>query len=76
LVEVKLEKSNSHIKLSIKDDGRGFHTGELELYRTSIDGMGLGGMQERLEFVGGHLEILSRRGEGTELIATIPLHPN
>jgi signal transduction histidine kinase len=34
--------------------------------------MGLGGMRERLDFVGGQLEIYSEPGKGTKIIASIP----
>ena len=35
-------------------------------------GIGLLGMQERLESLGGRLEIESRPGQGTRLVACIP----
>jgi signal transduction histidine kinase len=61
------------VSLSVEDDGRGFDNQA----RLSISGwpMGIGllGMQERLESLGGQLEIESRPGQGTRLVAHIPL---
>ena len=60
------------VSLSVEDDGRGFDTQT----RLSISGwpMGIGllGMQERLESLGGRLEVESRPGQGTRLAAHLP----
>jgi signal transduction histidine kinase len=51
--------------LRIRDDG----TGGADLTR----GSGLIGLKDRVEAVGGQLEIASIAGRGTSLSATIPL---
>jgi nitrate/nitrite-specific signal transduction histidine kinase len=60
------------VSLSVKDDGQGFD----RQARLSVSGwpMGIGllGMQERLESLGGWLEIESQPGEGTSLVAHLP----
>lgn len=54
-------------RLSVADDGRGSDI---------VPGNGLAGMRERLQALGGRLDIQSRRGEGTQLVATLPLPPS
>jgi PAS domain S-box-containing protein len=71
-VRVALRRDAETVSLSVEDDGRGFD----RQARLSVSGwpMGIGllGMQERLESLGGHLEIESRPGQGTRLVAYLP----
>lgn len=53
------------LTLSARDDGRG--TGTL------VWGNGLTGMRERLEMLGGRLELQPNPGRGFALTATFPL---
>lgn len=66
-VKVSVEKGAGNICLSVEDDGVGF-----DIF-PATDGLGLLGMRERLESVGGKLEIHSRANDGTRLVATIPI---
>jgi signal transduction histidine kinase len=52
----------------IEDDGAGFDQRALR-----EDAVGLLGMRERLSFVDGRLEIESRPGAGTTIVAEVPL---
>ena len=54
--------------LSIVDDGQGFDTHNLD----DEGGLGLVSMSERIEKLGGSLEITSAPGEGTEIVACLP----
>ncbi|HLK84964.1 MAG TPA: ATP-binding protein [Candidatus Binataceae bacterium] len=66
-VEVLIERDGPLVRLVVSDNGRGIDP------RTSPhDGAGLGGLGERLQFVGGAMRIESKRGL-TRLIAEIPL---
>jgi PAS domain S-box-containing protein len=71
-VRVALRCDAQTVGLWVEDDGRGFDTQA----RLSVAGwpMGIGllGMQERLESLGGRLEIESRPGQGTRLVAHLP----
>ena len=58
-----------HIRLEIADDGAGF---DIEARGR---GLGLIGMRERVESLGGKFSIRSRPGEGTTLTAILPLTP-
>ncbi|MGV0813560.1 GAF domain-containing sensor histidine kinase [Mycolicibacterium boenickei] len=62
-------------RLEIADDGKGFDTFEHPLGSDEMGGYGLLSMAERAEIVGGRLNIRSRPGAGTTVIATIPLPP-
>lgn len=65
-VEIRLESSDDWLSMSIQDDGRGFRPGH-------IKGLGLIGMQERAESLGGHLRVTSEPGKGTRIEARLPL---
>jgi signal transduction histidine kinase len=55
------------IRVEVSDDGAGFDPD------VPAPGFGLTGMRERLELVGGRLEISSAVGRGTTLLAELPL---
>lgn len=69
VVEVTLEVSARQVVLEVRDDGRGF---DPEAPRDEAS-RGLPGMRERVELLGGELEITSRPGGGTVVRATLPL---
>jgi PAS domain S-box-containing protein len=71
-IEVRIEKRGSHsISLEIIDNGISFDV-EKVADRKGNKGLGLVGMYERIEMVGGKLTIESRAGEGTSIRAQIP----
>lgn len=61
------------VHILVRDDGVGFDPGELELSPNSLRGLGLLGMQERLDVLGGELQISSVPGSGTTLEIRVPL---
>jgi len=60
------------IRLEISDNGRSFHVDKILLAR-SPKRLGLIGMKERIEMVGGSLTIESAPGKGTTVRAEIPV---
>jgi len=66
-VEILVACDTGVARLTVSDDGRGLEPGT-----RAADGMGLGGLAERLEFLGGAMRVESRRGM-TRLVAEIPL---
>ena len=72
LVNVTLSKREKEISLIIRDDGVGFDpkASNPEVERR---GIGIFGIKERLRPLGGRLDLQSEPGEGTRLVATIPL---
>lgn len=69
-IEVALQIGDEQVNLSIKDDGKGFATGE-EGHR----GLGLMSIDERTKLLGGSYRLQSTLGKGTELCICIPLGP-
>jgi signal transduction histidine kinase len=70
--EVRIEKLSDCIRMTVKDDGRSFN---VERALLSKDGkhLGLLGMRERIEMVGGAFAVESAPGFGTTITARIPL---
>ena len=58
--------------MTIKDDGKGFQEGRV-LRAKENKRLGLLGMRERLEMVGGSFTVTSAPGKGTTVLAQIPL---
>ena len=71
-VEVTIQKLADGICMKINDDGKSFNVEHL-LQGKGGKRLGLLGMRERLEMVGGRFEIKSTAGEGTTVTAQIPL---
>lgn len=72
-VQVKLEVQPKRVSLRVRDDGLGFNREVGSAIARQQKGIGLLGMQERLELLGGWLEIESQPGQGSCLIAHLPL---
>ena len=70
-VDVTIENRADGILLRIKDDGRSFKVDQV-LNSRSNKRLGLLGMRERLEMVGGRLTIESSPGAGTTIQALVP----
>ncbi|MEN3009425.1 MAG: ATP-binding protein, partial [Candidatus Bipolaricaulaceae bacterium] len=68
-VWVRVEEENGWLVGEVRDDGRGF-----DLERTT-PGLGLTGMREWVELLGGTLAINSRPGQGTQVIFRLPVPP-
>jgi signal transduction histidine kinase len=71
-VDVKIQKLNDAICMRIKDDGKGFQS-ERVLHAKTSKRLGLLGMRERLDMVGGTFNIQSKPGKGTTVLAHVPL---
>ena len=71
-VRLLLTGENGLFLGKIEDDGRGFNPEEIHLYRDQPRGLGLLGMQERVEQFGGILKISSYYGDGTSIEIQIP----
>jgi len=69
-VSVQLRGGPDGLALTIADDGVGF-----DVNAAWGKGLGLISMEERVEAIGGALEIRSKPGAGTRLELTVPLHP-
>jgi signal transduction histidine kinase len=65
--EVRLAETDGHLLFEIQDDGRGFSPDETGY------GTGLRGMADRLDAIGGNLEVSSEPGRGTLVRGRIKL---
>jgi signal transduction histidine kinase len=63
---VRLRQDDGLLTFEISDDGRGFDLS------TARSGTGLQGMADRLEAIGGGLEIQSAPGQGTTIVGHVP----
>jgi signal transduction histidine kinase len=70
-VKVTIQHELQTLRCSIKDNGVGFDVSSLSA-RTGERGLGLIGIRERLNSLGGSPSLLSTPGQGTELVITIP----
>ena len=68
-VEIRLDQRADWLIVMVRDDGKGFDSKEEAQPKKSL---GLHGMRERAELVGGNLQILSVPGAGTTILARLP----
>jgi PAS domain S-box-containing protein len=68
--DTRLIFNTKQLRLELRDDGDGFRI------KDRHDGLGLAGMRERVEQMGGELAITSARGKGTKIVLTLPYNGN
>jgi signal transduction histidine kinase len=69
-LDVSVVVAAEAIDVAIRDDGRGFATGEQP---GTVEGhFGIVGMQERIARLGGTIEITSAHGRGTAVVVRVP----
>ena len=68
-VVVELRANTEVATLAISDDGAGFDTEQARL----VPGLGLISMRERMHLIGGELDIESKAGRGTNILARAPM---
>jgi signal transduction histidine kinase len=62
---VRLDTDESELRLDISDDGAGFDA-------QKVSRSGLKGLEDRIEALGGRLQVTSAPGRGTRLLARLP----
>ncbi|MDM7921131.1 MAG: PAS domain S-box protein [Pyrinomonadaceae bacterium] len=72
-VEVLFERTGNSAVLIVEDNGIGFDNGTPRPASHSPGGLGLSGMRERTELIGGSLEIDTEPGLGTSIHVRIPI---
>lgn len=72
-VKVNLRLDEEAVKLTVIDRGRGFEAPERLGTLAEAGHFGLVGMRERMELVGGTLRVVSGPGQGTTVVAWVPL---
>jgi signal transduction histidine kinase len=66
---VELRRAANEVNLEVRDAGAGFDVEEVKLN----GGLGLVSMQERVHLVHGRFSVESRPGEGTRIVAAVPV---
>jgi len=72
-IRVSIERIDSHIRVSVEDDGAGFDVAAVERRRGGLTGFGLFSIRERLAYLGGRMEVWSEVGHGTRVCLSAPL---
>ena len=70
-VEVVL-RGGAKVSLYVQDDGQGFDPAQVSGRVSSVGGLGLIQMRERIEARGGLYRVISEPGRGTRVEATLP----
>jgi len=68
-VEIYLGKAGKHLELRIQDDGKGIHQAD----KNKMSSLGLLGMQERVNDMGGSLSIEGQTQKGTTIEVAVPI---
>jgi signal transduction histidine kinase len=71
---VRIRRLRKILRLSVRDDGAGFDVASA-LQPGMTRGLGLAGIRERIDALGGTLEIRSVPGEGSRIDVAVPLEP-
>ncbi|WP_094781160.1 AAA family ATPase [Paraburkholderia ribeironis] len=70
-VTITLERTPGGCLLEVCDDGRGF-----DVLATRRKSFGLAGMEERVQMLGGRIDVISSLGAGTTIKVNLPDHPS
>jgi len=71
--EVKVEFDKHRVRVTISDDGVGFELPQSLGDLVQTGKLGLAGMQERVQLLGGSLKLKSEVGKGTTILANVPI---
>ena len=66
-VEIRLTSTDGELHFEVEDDGRGFDRA------VTTYGTGIQGMADRLDAIGGSIDVHSAPGEGTRVIGRLPV---
>jgi signal transduction histidine kinase len=68
-VTVAMDRTETHLRLRIEDDGVGINN----VPNSQRPTFGLAGMRERIGALGGMLRVESRKGKGTKILVNVPV---
>ncbi|MEJ2502537.1 MAG: sensor histidine kinase [Gemmatimonadota bacterium] len=71
-IDVDVERCNGAVVATVRDDGSGFDVFAVMATPERDHGLGLFGMRERAEYVGGRVDVRSEAGQGTVVRAAVP----
>jgi len=73
IARVSMKKMQGNIVISVEDEGVGMDPSTRASVKPGTDGFGLFSIRERLGFMGGRVEISSKRGQGTCVTLFVPV---
>ncbi len=72
--EIRVQKAaNRSVRVTVKDGGEGFPVPDNGTTDAANNGIGLFGIRQRVEGLGGSMAIQSLNGQGTSIILTLPI---
>jgi two-component system sensor histidine kinase UhpB len=71
---IELQEEDTELRVAIRDDGVGFDVAAMHTRAGCGGSFGILAMRERIDLLGGRLEIESRPGQGTRVCARFPLN--
>ena len=72
-VLIQMARKDGALSIEVEDDGKGFEPEAVATPESSGRGLGLLGIRERVELLGGSVTIDSTPGEGTRVAVSVPL---
>ena len=72
-VDVRLQFQKDHLSIEITDDGKGFNVTKTLQSSAADSRMGLTGIKQRAEWLGGSLLLESNESSGTNVVVRLPL---
>jgi DNA-binding NarL/FixJ family response regulator/two-component sensor histidine kinase len=73
---LNLRRFDSSLQITVSDQGIGFDPSALSTVGEGGRGYGLFGIRERIEFLGGKLEVQSSPGQGSRFVLSVPITPS
>jgi len=73
-VKVSIHKKPKEIRVTVQDDGIGFNPEEKDISARATGKLGLFSIRERMGYLGGRIEIESRRNRGSQVTLILPLN--
>ncbi|MEX0906570.1 MAG: PAS domain S-box protein [Balneolaceae bacterium] len=70
---IKLEKRDDQLQVTVKDEGKGFDYKKWEVKPGNDEGFGLFNILERIDLLGGLVNINTKPGRGTKVTISVPL---
>ena len=72
-VDVQLQFYERQLMIEITDNGKGFQPAEMVDKSMAVGKMGINGMKQRSEWLGGSLLVKSHKNRGTRILVQIPM---
>ncbi|MDZ7697673.1 MAG: response regulator [Deltaproteobacteria bacterium] len=73
-ITVIAKKDGDVVSFNIKDSGKGFDLEKITGLDATEKGLGLATMEERVKMMGGRFSLFSKKGEGTDVGFSLPIH--